>query len=220
VLIGNTSKSLALRELFRTKKAPRFKSKRHAGEIHLHLDPSRIFHTRPVLITDGDLPQQSLRAKVPVAEKCYETIRRNLPRAVAGPVNRTTDSIYSCLLLPFADVFCFFSSDIGGFRQIARYVAAWLDKGQLLTLPRSTYPRIIIVTEKMPVGKEPEKEARKAFLWLLREETTHNLSEQISAINVVALLPKGKVSAKARYRRLKECLLKGSDKVQKNKEET
>ena len=70
VLIGNTSKSLALRELFRTKKAPRFRSKRHAGEIHLHLDPSRIFHSRPVLIADGDLPQQSLRAKVPAAEKC------------------------------------------------------------------------------------------------------------------------------------------------------
>jgi hypothetical protein len=65
----------------------------------------------------------------------------------------------------------------------------------------------------MPVGKEPEKKARKAFLWLLREETTHDLSEQILVINVVALLPKGKVSAKAWYRRLKECLLKGSDKV-------
>jgi hypothetical protein len=44
-------------------------------------------------------------------------------------------------------------------------------------LPRSIYPRIIIITEKMPVGKEPEKEARKAFLWLLREEITHDLSE-------------------------------------------
>lgn len=132
----------------------------------------------------------------------------------------TTDSIYSRLLLPFADVFCFFSSDIGGFRQIARHVAAWLDKGQSSTLPGSTYPRIIIVTEKMPVGKEPEKEARKAFLWLLREETAHDLSEQISAINVVALLPKGKVSAEARYRRLKECLLTGSDEVRRNREET
>jgi len=220
VLIGNTSKSLALRELFRTKKAPRFRSKRHAGEIHLHLDPSRIFHSRPVLIADGDLPQQSLRAKVPVAEKCHEIMRRNLPRAAAGPVDGTTDSIYSRLLLPFADIFCFFSSDIGGFRQIARHMAAWLDKGQSSTLPRSTYPRIIIVTEKMPVGKEPEKEARKAFLWLLREETTHDLSEQISAINVVALLPKCKVSAEARYRRLKECLLKGSDEVRRNREET
>jgi hypothetical protein len=164
VLIGNTSKSLALQELFRTKKAPRFRSKRRAGEIHLHLDPSRIFHSRPVLIAEGDLPQQNLRANASVTEKCHETIRRALPRAVAGPVDGTTDSIYSRLLLPFADVFCFFSSDVGGFRQIARHMAVWLNKGQPSTLPRSTYPRIIIVTEKIPVGREPEKEARKAFL--------------------------------------------------------
>ena len=150
---------------------------------------------------------------MPAAEKCHETMRRALPRAVVGTVDGTTDSIYSRLLLPFADVFCFFSADIGGFRQIARHIAAWLDKGQSSTLSRSTYPRIIIVTEKMPVGREPEKEARKAFLWLLREETTHDLSEQISAIDIVALLPKGKVSAEARYRRLKECLLKGSDET-------
>jgi hypothetical protein len=220
VLIGNTSKSLAFQELFRTKKAPRFRSKQHAGEIHLYLDPSRIFHTRLVLITDGDIPQQSLRAKVPVAEKCHKTIRQNLPQAVAGPVNRTTDSIYSRLLLSFADVFCFFSSNISGFRQIVRYMTAWLDKGQSLTLLRNTYPRIIIVTEKMPVDKEPENEARKAFLWLLREKTTYNLSEQILAINVIALLLKGKVSAEAWYRRLKECLLKGLNKVRRNREET
>jgi hypothetical protein len=49
----------------------------------------------------------------------------------------------------------------------------------------------------MSISKEPEKKARKAFLWLLREKTTYNLSKQISAINVVALLLKGKVSAKA-----------------------
>jgi hypothetical protein len=132
-----------------------------------------------------------------MAEKCYRIIRQNLPQAITRPVNRITDNIYSRLFLFFTDVFCFFFFDIGGFRQIARYMAVWLNKGQLLTLLRSTYPRIIIVTEKMPVSKEPEKKAKKAFLWLLREKTTYNLFKQILAINVVALLPKGKVFAKA-----------------------
>jgi hypothetical protein len=99
-------------------------------------------------------------------------------------------------------------------------MAAWLDKGQALTLPRSIYLRIIIVTEKILVIRQSEEEARKAFFWLLREETTHDLFKQILAINVVALFPKGKVFAKAWYRRLKECLLKGSDKVRRNREET
>jgi hypothetical protein len=69
------------------------------------------------------------------------------------------------------------------------------------------------MTEKIPLRGEREKEARKAFLLLLREETIHDLSEQISDLYVVALLPVHKVSFKARYRRLKECLLNRSDEV-------
>jgi hypothetical protein len=53
------------------------------------------------------------------------------------------------------------------------------------------------VTEKIISGAKREKEARKAFLWLLREETTRDLSEQISDIYVVALLPDHKVFSKA-----------------------
>ncbi|KAH9204856.1 patatin-like phospholipase-like protein [Leptodontidium sp. 2 PMI_412] len=222
VLIGNKSKSLALRELFGTKKAGRFRNKRHAGEIHLHLDPSSVFHSRPILIADGDLPQQSLRAKVPSAQKCHEIMRRAYPKPAAdsrSTLDGTTDTIYSRLLLPFTDVFCFFSADLGGFRQIARHLAVWLEKGQPSTLPSSTYPRVIIVTEKIPLGAEREKEAKKAFLWLLREETTHDLSEQISDIHIVALLPAHKISSEARYRRLKECLLNRSDEVRRNRED-
>jgi hypothetical protein len=78
VLIGNTAKSVALRELFGVKRARKFTNKRSAGEIHLHLDPSSIFHGRPVLLADGDLPKQSLRGKTVIADKCYKTIRRTI----------------------------------------------------------------------------------------------------------------------------------------------
>jgi hypothetical protein len=222
VLIGNGSKSQALRELFGIKKGRQFRSKRNAGEIHLYLDPSTIFHSRPILLADSDLPQQNLRGRVPTADKCHETIRRILPRVRGGLSHNapdgSTDTIYSHLLLPFADVFCFFSADVGGFRQIARHVAGWLEKAQPSTLPRNTYPRVVIVTEKIPPGTQREKEARKAFLWLLREETSRDLSERISDIQVVALLPDRRVSPKARYRRLKERLLNGSDEVRSNRE--
>jgi hypothetical protein len=221
VLIGNTSKSLALRELFGIKKAWKFRSNRYAGEIHFHLDPSSIFNSRPILIADGDLPQQDLRTKGPSIQKCHETTRRSYTKLaeLCNTLDGTTDSIYSRLLLPFADVICFFFADLGGFRQIARHLAKWLEKGQLSTIPRSTYPRVIIVTEKIPLGAEREKEAKKAFLLLLREETTHDLSEQISDIHVVALLLVYKVSSKARYRRLKECLLNRSNEVRRRRED-
>jgi len=222
VLIGNTSKSSVLRELFGIKKGWKFRSNQYASEIHLHLDPSSTFNSRPILIAEGDLSLQGLPTKGPSTQKCHETTRRAYPKAAAScnTLDGTTDSIYSRLLLPFADIFCFFSADLGGFRQIARHLAKWLEKGQPSTIPRSTYPRVIIVAENIPLGAQREKEAKKAFLLLLREETTHDLSELISGIHVVTLLPLHKVSSKARYRRLKEYLLNRSDEVRKTREET
>jgi hypothetical protein len=123
VLISNTLKSLAFRELFGTKKAQKFKSKQHTSKIHLHLNASSIFHSKPILITDGDLLKQGLRTKAPLTEKCHKTIRQALLRSAADPrinLNRTIDSIYSHLLLPFTDVFCFFFANLKGFKQIAR----------------------------------------------------------------------------------------------------
>lgn len=156
-----------------------------------------------------------------IAEKCHITTRQSLSRVRMGlSLSEIADSIYTRLLFPFADVLCFFSSDLGGFRQIARYMAAWLEKGQLSTLPKSTYSRVVIVTEKIPLGAKGEKEARKAFLWMPREETTKDLSEQVSAINVIALFPNGKMSNEACHRCLKEGLIDESDEVQKNKGDT
>ena len=59
----------------------------------------------------------------------------------------------------------------------------------------------------MPLGIESENKARKTFLYLLREEIVKNLSNKILVINIIALLPNGKISPKARYRRLKEYLI-------------
>jgi len=118
------------------------------------------------------------------------------------------------------DVFCFFSADLGGFKQIACHVAAWLEKGSSSTLPKCTYPRVIIVSDKIPPGAETEKEARKSFLWLLEQETTKDPFEQISAIDIVALFPAGTMSDEARHRPLKERLMDGSDQVRKKREET
>jgi hypothetical protein len=157
-------------------------------------------------------------------ENCHETRRRTLLR-VGGrlslsTLDQSTDKIYSHLLLPFTNVYCFFSANVSGFRQIARHLAVWLQTAHLSTLSRNTYPRVVIVTKKILPGAEEEKEAKKAFLLLLGEEMTSDLYEQIPDIYVVALLPISRVSPQARYRPLGECLLNVSDDVQRNREET
>ncbi|KAI9765987.1 MAG: hypothetical protein M1840_006994 [Geoglossum simile] len=61
------------------------------------------------------------------------------------------------------------------------------------------------------VGRE--NEAREKFLRMVKEETTKDLSNQFSAIDVLSLFTDGRVSAQARHRRLKECLMNASDQV-------
>jgi len=79
---------------------------------------------------------------------------------------------------------------------------------------------VVIVTEKIPSGVENEKEARKAFLWLLSEETKRDLFEQVSAIEIIALFPAGALSVNARHRLLKERIMSGSDQVRQHREQS
>lgn len=149
------------------------------------------------------MPNYILGGRNAKTNKCHEIIRRPLQRSG----NTAAVNIYTLLLFPFTDVFCFFAADIGGFRQIAPHLATWLERGHSSALPKSTLPSVVIVTDKITPRAEIEEEARNAFLWMLREETTKDLSKQISAIDIVALFPTGTMSVDSRYRRVKERLM-------------
>ncbi|KAF1965189.1 FabD/lysophospholipase-like protein [Bimuria novae-zelandiae CBS 107.79] len=169
-----------------------------------------------VTLADGDVPNYISGGKNAKVDKCHEIIRRPLRRSG----NTAAVDIYTHLLFPFTDVFCFFAADIGGFRQIARHLATWLERGHSSTLPESTLPSVVIVTDKITPRAEIEEEARKAFLWMLREETAKDLIKQILAIDIVALFPTGTMSIDARYRRVKERLMERSDQARNSREGT
>ena len=218
VLIGNKEKSLVLHKLFGVKRSRRFTLRRKEGEVHLHLEPSSIFSDRPILIADGDLSTWSSEECAGDTLRCHETARRPLLPGLRA--ERIVGSVYPQLLLPFTDVFCFFSADIGGLRQVACYLAAWIERGHSSTLPKSTYPRVVIVTDEIPPGTGIEKEARKTFLSMLNEETTKDPFEKLSEIKIVTLLQCDTMSVATRYRRVKECLLNMSDYVRKAREDS
>jgi len=75
------------------------------------------------------------------------------------------------------------------------------------------------MTEKIPSGVENEKEARKAFLWLLSKETKRDLFEQVSTIEIIALFPAGALSVNTCHRLLKERIISGSDQVRQSREQ-
>jgi hypothetical protein len=235
VFIGNKSKAMAIKELAKTFSPPpkyschpskhndesswegqtKLNGRRVHGEIHLHIHPPSVFSSRPVLLAEGDLPNLSKLTSPLAIEKCHETDSRPLyDRTLATPtLSDSADRIYFRLLSPFTDVFCFFADDVGKFKPIVQRLALWLDLGQPSTLPKSTRPKVLIVTERDDAHNNNESDL-KAFKRMLSNETTMDVSEQFSDIQVLGLASRSKnLSNKARHRELFERLLNFSDQV-------
>ncbi|KAF2844459.1 FabD/lysophospholipase-like protein, partial [Plenodomus tracheiphilus IPT5] len=132
----------------------------------------------------------------------------------------TADLVYPYILFPFADVFCFFATDLGGFRQVAQRLAGWLTHCSSPSRPNATLPSVFVVTDTFPPSAAAESEALKAFLWMLGEETAVDPYERVSSIDIVAMHPKSAISPDARFRRLKERVMERSDQARSTRRAT
>ncbi|KAF3028716.1 hypothetical protein E8E12_000182 [Didymella heteroderae] len=214
VLIGNAERSATLQTLFGVKKARWPLTSRTGSEMHLHLDPTTAFVERPILLASYDARQRSVSRTIgrTIArpDKCHKETRHVL-RQLPSSEQAASDDVLPRLLGPFADVFCFFSDDLGGFRQIAQCLARWLDQGCSPSLPNIVRPSVLVVTSGV-VTSGADK-AKSTLLSMLAEETTVDLHQQFADIDVLVVFPKKAVSAEARWRPLRERLMKRSDRM-------
>jgi hypothetical protein len=236
VFIGNKSKARAIKELAKTFSPPptyalgssqhsdesnsrgqaNLNGRRAHGEIHLHIHTPSVFSSRPILLAEGDIPSLDRPRTALAAEKCHETSTTQLnTKAIITPtLSACADKIYFRLLSPFTDVFCFFADDVGQFRPIVQRLALWLDLGQPATLPKSTRPKVLIVTQRREDAIGDDKTDLRVFKQMLNEETTLDVLEQFSGIHFLSLAARKKdLSNKARHRELFEHLLNFSDRV-------
>jgi hypothetical protein len=220
VLIGNAEKSLFTRTLFSIQSGRSAKTKRKSCEIYAHVDPFTASSDRPLLLLDWNVRKSCDKWSSTKRNKCQDA-----SQSVINPLHISESRSYGVdfrLLSPFTDVFCFFSADLGGFRQVAQCLARWLEQGQSSTLPERALPRVVIVTSKIPPTQAAEKEATKAFLHMLMEETPRDPDQQLPAVDVIALKPKdaaaATTTAKARIQRAKEQLCERAKQMQQNRE--
>ena len=126
VLIGSREGSAALQASFGIEKARWPRTNQTRSEMHLHLDPSTVFADRPILLASFNVRPRPVSWITARRDPCHRETRHPLRQPRAGL--KAADDILPRLLSPFADVFCLFSDDLGGFRQIAQRLALWLNQ--------------------------------------------------------------------------------------------
>ncbi|KAM9874547.1 hypothetical protein VDGL01_11377 [Verticillium dahliae] len=219
VLVGHRAKTAALQELFGVKRAQQAGSPPEPAAIHLHLASQSSFYDRPLLIAEGGFPDEYSET----FPKAYpqDVRRRTLMRPTQPDAkDHAADELFSRLLRPFSDVFCFFSDDLGGLEGVARHLMTWLDRGDSSQGLASTHPRIIIATSTVPHGAESERRAKIDLLEILEKGAGKHPLTLASQIEVVALFPHARISATARHRALKERLMRSSDEVRQSRVNT
>ncbi|KAH7363553.1 phospholipase [Plectosphaerella cucumerina] len=216
-LIGGRAKTAALQELFGVRRRQPPGSPGPSTGIHLHVAAQSSFHERPLLIVEGGLHDGDFEAAPPSDQ---QDVRR---RTVVRPAQQAagsldSEALYSRLLEPFADVFCYFCDDLGGLEAVARHLATWPNREpQPGTLVTGARPKIVIVSSTIPHGAQGENKARADLLGMVERAAGRNTSALASQIHVVALLPQGRVSAAARHRALKERIMRLSDEVRRRR---
>ncbi len=218
ILIENTAKTLALREILSATKGWKTGRRRRHDEVHLHLNFFSTFHESSILFTKGDFPDRNARAQHDFNEKCHETIRRILSRVredvFEACQSAIVDYLYFRLFYSFVDVFCFFSANFDEFSSIVRHLASWLDNDKSLTLSETTNSWVIMITKTLTSDFATENEVKNRFLSMLKDETTKDLSAWFFVLDVLCIFSLDDISNKARLRPLKECLMNASDQVQ------
>jgi hypothetical protein len=215
--IGNVEKSHAMRTLFGVQNKRNPKTTHKSCEIYFHLDPMKASDKHPLLLVNWDVRRSCDKWSRTKRNKCYEAAQSILHQLPAR--ESVSHNFHTQLLSPFVDTFCFFSSDLGGLRQIAQRLARWLELGNSSTLPVRTLPSLVIITSSVNHKAKTGEEDIEAFIAMLREETSEDPFQQLSAIDVFALQPEGAVSAKTRFKRFKKHLIQRLEQVHKNRRE-
>lgn len=204
--LGRKHKMTAMRELFPHNN---FKRSHRGGFVNLRLDSATTESDFPLLLLDSDplspIPQ------LLHSPTCHheDVLPTSWPRKRE---HSTIDTLYGRLIFLFCDVICLFAEDFDGLPQVAHLLRSWLRVRSASSLSKKVRPRVIIV------AKEETNSVTHSFLDLedlrlsLQQEDIVRRDEVFVSITLMRLAGT-QISPLARFRRLKEVILKEADKA-------
>ena len=201
--IGGKAKTTALRELFPYNNIRRG---RHDGLANLRLESTSVKSDHPILFADSEVA-----FTVPSTvhyTTCHESFKYKLQWIDPPPDFTCADLIHARLFFLFTDIICMFADDFPTLAAVVARLKAWAAAGAAASFP-ALRPRVIIVVR--------EDEASATFNVLQAQDLRFNLHQQdliqyFSSI-LVLYLAGAEISPLARYRRLKEVLLRHADEI-------
>ena len=202
--LGRKQKLIAMREIFPHNN---FRRSHRAGFVNLRLDSATLKSDFPLLLLDSD-PLSPMPQSISSPACHGEEILPTTWPAEWGHRAKTT--FYGRLVFLFCDVICIFAEDFGGLTEVAEFLRSCFQIRSASSLPERVRPRVIIVV------KEETDSVTHSFLDLedlrfsLQQESSMRRNEVFASIKLIRLAG-SHLSALARYRRLKEVILRDAD---------
>lgn len=198
--IGAKFKDAALRELFPNNNIRRGNRN---GIVNIRLDSATISSDLPLLFADGD-PQSPIPQHVGTTT-CHE--HSTLSVTWQSKNNALLPILYARLMAPFTDVICIFADDFNGLHDVASFLVRWIRLGSPTTLPIVVRPRVVIVVNEEESAATYDVLEMELLRCKLEQESVAVRAEVFSSISIMHLAG-DHVSPLARYRRLKEVLMR------------
>lgn len=206
--LGRGKKDRALRSLF----ADNPSNSISTFGFRLRVDHRTLYSGRPILFTDGD-PNQSPQPPDIGGLAGVEKI----PIAWASSSGaQIVDTIVTRFLLPASHVVCIFAEDIGGLVGVQALLRRWIAIGPQATQP-ALRPRLLVVVETKEVTSGDESLGDAHLAGVLAPPS--DAPEVFAGIHMLHVSSASVLSDEARYRPLKEELLKALDVMERDRSE-
>ncbi|KAL4862021.1 hypothetical protein BDV12DRAFT_179441 [Aspergillus spectabilis] len=195
LLLGCRQKDEALRHIFSAKKSPT----REKG-VRLHLDGNTGFGDHPVLVADCDphlTPGMTESWKPDYEEVPFDQEDQHM-----------LDTILARLLFLFVDVICIFAEDMGGLDAVHASLRRWIALGQNASC-LDYKPRVLIICGSDMSSVTSEILEERDFLFHMTRYP--EAPDVFASINLFRLPKATSMSNMARYRPLKEEIMKALD---------